>query len=310
MKKLLLLSFFISLFFVFFFLNFTSPVQGYGFAETCTSSGTLSPGCSRFNGGSNSCVGDSFQNLGGSCTYQEFVGGPEKEGTYYRIFRCECDRDYEIWTCPNNISKWLYYYKNYSTETFENVCLQNGLTGNYSGGWNNSSCESWCRGLSTTPPTPTPVPLACPTITNTVCRATGGVNVYWSSVSGADLYQLQRNGSTVGQGWWLSFADTTAPCGVEHTYNINVSLSSGDVITCQQERNHKITCPCTSTPTTSPTAGPTSAPTAGPSPVISGSWHDYNPTETFIYRPDFLVNTPDEMKDFVFEWRELPPEKL
>ncbi len=156
---------------------------------------------------------------------------------------------------------------------------------------------------------PPPPPLSCPEITKITCGSDGGVKIYWSDV-GADLYYVQRNGTTIVKGGWLSFADTTAPCGVEHTYNINVSLSSGDVITCQQERNHKITCPCTSTPTTSPTAGPTSAPTAGPSPVISGSWHDYNPTETFIYRPDFLVNTPDEMKDFVFEWRELPPEKL
>jgi len=40
------------------------------------------------------------------------------------------------------------------------------------------------------------------------------------------------------------------------------------------------------------------------------SWHSYNPTESFIYRPDLLINTPQEMKDYIREWREVAPQQL
>jgi len=41
--------------------------------------------------------------------------------------------------------------------------------------------------------------------------------------------------------------------------------------------------------------------------VIGMAWHNFNPTETFIYRPDFLLNTPSVMKEPIHEWREVAP---
>ncbi len=41
--------------------------------------------------------------------------------------------------------------------------------------------------------------------------------------------------------------------------------------------------------------------------VIGMAWHNFNPTETFIYRPDFLLNAPSVMKEPIHEWREVAP---
>lgn len=41
--------------------------------------------------------------------------------------------------------------------------------------------------------------------------------------------------------------------------------------------------------------------------LFGSAWHSHNPTETFIYRPDLLVNMPDEMKSYLQEWREIDP---
>jgi hypothetical protein len=41
-----------------------------------------------------------------------------------------------------------------------------------------------------------------------------------------------------------------------------------------------------------------------------GATHNmYNPTETFIHRPDLLLNMPIEMKEALHEWREVNPSK-
>jgi len=37
------------------------------------------------------------------------------------------------------------------------------------------------------------------------------------------------------------------------------------------------------------------------------AWNALNPTETFIYRPDFLLNAPSVMKEPIHEWREVAP---
>ncbi len=43
--------------------------------------------------------------------------------------------------------------------------------------------------------------------------------------------------------------------------------------------------------------------------LLGKTIHRYNPTETFIYRPDFLINMPAEMKSSVQIWQEVAPRK-
>lgn len=41
--------------------------------------------------------------------------------------------------------------------------------------------------------------------------------------------------------------------------------------------------------------------------TIGKAWNNYNPTETFIYRPDLVISFPEELKGFLSNWREVNP---
>lgn len=40
---------------------------------------------------------------------------------------------------------------------------------------------------------------------------------------------------------------------------------------------------------------------------FDGVENSSDPVEKFVYRPDFLVNMPEEMKRFALQWREVAP---
>ena len=93
--------------------------------------------------------------------------------------------------------------------------------------------------------TPTPPPsLTCPQVT-TSCRDGGAINISWNKVTGGDLYQVKRDdATTVWQGYGNSYTDTSATCGQQHSYDVNVFSDTLPAKICDQ--NSTTTCPCPS----------------------------------------------------------------
>ena len=88
------------------------------------------------------------------------------------------------------------------------------------------------------------LPLSCPTINSADCSG-GNVNLQWSAVTGAAKYQVMRDGVNIWQGSWTSFLDTTATCGVNHSYDVYpVDALGGVNSNCDQNAIANCTCSC------------------------------------------------------------------